>query len=431
MSALPVAVVPALADAFGGLREGVVMFWQTLWALVLGFLLSGVVQAFVSKDRMRAALGDHRPASVARASLFGMASSSCSYAASAMARSLVAKGADFTTAMVFQVASTNLVVELGIVLVVLLGWQFAVAEFVGGPIMIVLLALAGGAVFAPALLASVRRRRGQADDRSRPSESDDGPERRQGGPVGTSARSLAAWSDASRYAVADATMLRRELFVGYAVAGLLAVLVPARAWDALFLHGHGVWTTVENAFVGPLIAVASWVCSIGNVPLAAALWSGGISFGGVVAFLFADLIAMPLILVYRKFYGWRLTVRLVGLLYGSMVVAGLVTQGIFRGFGALPVQRTWVERRIASRGAGRRGWTWPSSVWPSSRGGWPATPPVSEGAPVTRWIRCAACRCGRPTLRPAPSTTAPPCTSVPITVVSATRPDGATRWAPR
>ena len=195
------------------------MFWQTLWALVLGFTLSGVVQAFVSKDRMRASLGDHRPASVARASGFGMVSSSCSYAASAMARSLFAKGADFTSAMVFQVASTNLVVELGVVLLVLLGWQFAVAEFVGGPIMIVLLALAGGMVFTPAVLAAARRRRraGGHDHTAGAGITESRQEELEGEPWRTKLRSLSAWSDASGYAVADATMLRRELVVGYAV----------------------------------------------------------------------------------------------------------------------------------------------------------------------------------------------------------------------
>ncbi len=327
-------------DVARGLREGAVMFWQTLWALILGFTLSGAVQAFVSKERMRTALGDHRPASVARASGFGMVSSSCSYAASAMARSLIDKGSDFTSAVVFQVASTNLVVELGVVLLALLGWQFAAAEFVGGPIMIVLLALAGGAVFTPALVAGARRHRDSGHDRRTSGIGGRRQDELDVEPLRVKLRSPAAWSDASGYAVADATMLRRELLIGYSVAGLIAVLVPARAWDAVFLHGHGFWTSLENALVGPLIAVASWVCSIGNVPLAAALWSGGISFGGVVAFLFADLIAMPLILVYRKFYGWRLTVRLVGLLYAVMVVAGLTTQGIFRAFGAVPDDRT-------------------------------------------------------------------------------------------
>ncbi len=211
-----------------------------------------------------------------------------------------------------MIASTNLVVELGLVMLVLLGWQFAAAEFVGGPIMIALLALAGGFVFTPELLPAARTRlaggtRGGHDHAAGAVVSEERQEELEAERWGTKLRSPAAWSDASSYAVADATMLRKELLIGYTVAGLLAVLVPDHLWNALFLQGHGFWTTLENAMVGPLIAVASWVCSIGNVPLAAALWGGGISFGGVIAFIFADLIAMPLILVYRKFYGWRLT----------------------------------------------------------------------------------------------------------------------------
>ncbi len=331
-----------LVDIGRGLREGLFMFWETLWALVLGFTLSGVVQAFVSKDQMRAKLGDHRPASVARSTGYGMVSSSCSYAASAMAKSLFVKGADFVSSMVFMIASTNLVVELGIVMLVLLGWQFAVAEFVGGPIMIILLALTGGLVFTPPLLAAARRRLrggepGGHDHAAMVGVSDERQEELEAEAWGTKLRSPAAWSDASSYAVADVTMLRKELVIGYVVAGLLAVLVPNHVWNALFLQGHGFWTSVENAMVGPIIAVLSWVCSVGNVPLAAALWGGGISFGGVIAFIFADLIAMPLILIYRKFYGWKLTVRMVGIFYVLMVIAGLATELIFRAFGAVPV----------------------------------------------------------------------------------------------
>lgn len=322
-------------DLGRGVREGLFMFWDTLWAIVLGFTLSGAVQAFVSTDQMRAKLGSHRPIAVVRASTYGMVSSSCSYAASAMAKSLFAKGADFTSSMIFMFASTNLVVELGVVLLVLLGWQFAAAEFVGGPIMIVLLALAGGAVLSHPVVERARRRvQGEGEDEdvdlpdsSAPSESES---------FKTRLRSPAAWSDASNYAVADATMLRRELIIGYLVAGLLATLVPFHLWNDLFLHGHGFWTSAENALVGPLIAVISWVCSIGNVPLAAALWSGGISFGGVVAFIFADLISMPLILIYRKLYGGALTIRMIGLFYGVIAVAGLLTQGVFNVLGLVP-----------------------------------------------------------------------------------------------
>ncbi len=353
-----VAIATSLVDLGHGLREGFFMFWETLWALVLGFTLSGVVQAFVSKEQMRAKLGDHRPRAVVRASWYGMVSSSCSYAASAMAKSLFAKGADFTSAMIFMIASTNLVVELGIVMLILLGWQFAVAEFVGGPVMIVLLALSGAMVFsAPVVRRALERIRGESHDANSPvapgnpghgsahdhtamtGVSEERQVELEALPLAAKFRSSAAWSDASSYAVADATMLRRELLIGYVIAGFLAVLVPSHAWSDVFLHGHGFWTDVENAAVGPLIAVVSWVCSIGNVPLAAALWSGGISFGGVIAFIFADLIAMPLILIYRKLYGGQLTLRLIGLFYVIMVVAGLITQLIFAGLGAVPSRR--------------------------------------------------------------------------------------------
>jgi uncharacterized membrane protein YraQ (UPF0718 family) len=313
--------VSSFADA---LREAFFMFWETLWALILGFTLSGAVQAFVSKDRMQRVMGDHRPASVARASGFGVVSSSCSYAATAMAKSLFQKGADFTTAMIFMFASTNLVVELGIVLLVLLGWQFALAEFIGGPIMIVLLALVGGFVFTPKLVRAARAR----------SQSDIA-EHHHGGSMG----SRAGWSDAARYTLADIRMLKRELVIGYLVAGFLTVYVSMETWNRVFLHGHGFWTTLENVIVGPLIACISFVCSIGNVPMAAALWHGGISFGGVISFIFADLIALPLLLIYRKYYGTALTVRVFFTFWALMATAGLAVEGIFALFGAIPTAR--------------------------------------------------------------------------------------------
>ena len=335
------AHVDVIGDIGRGVREGFFMFWETLWALVLGFTLSGAVQAFVSKETMQAKLGTHRPAAIVRASGFGMASSSCSYAASAMAKSLFAKGADLTTSLVFMIASTNLVVELGIVMLILLGWQFMVAEFIGGPVMIAIIALAGGFVFSRALTTRARANLENSTNAHSHHMSTDVHESGSADHPSTrpTIRSRAAWSDASSSAVADATMIRRELVIGYLVAGFLAIVVPDHLWNDLFLHGHGFWTIVENALVGPLIAVISWVCSIGNVPLAAALWSGGISFGGVISFIFADLIAMPLILIYRKFYGTRVTLRIVGLFYTAMVIAGLVTQGIFSALHSVPTRR--------------------------------------------------------------------------------------------
>jgi uncharacterized membrane protein YraQ (UPF0718 family)/YHS domain-containing protein len=321
-------MLPELARA---LREGFFMFWETLWPLILGFGLAGAVQAFVSRDSMHRKLGDHGPAAVTRAAGYGMVSSSCSYAATAMARSLVAKGADFVAAMVFMFASTNLVIELGIVLVVLMGWQFAVSEFAGGIIMIVLLATLGGLWLRGRVLVTA----GGGGDRHDHGAAAPARARRITRPL----RSKAGWADAAAYTMSDLKMLRRELLIGYLVAGLLAVLVPVSAWHALFLTGHGWWTSAENAIVGPFVAVISFVCSIGNVPLAAALWHGGISFGGVIAFLFADLIAFPLLLIYRRFYGTRLMLRLLATFWLIMSAAGLITELIFRGAGLVPSVR--------------------------------------------------------------------------------------------
>jgi hypothetical protein len=326
-----------LVDIGRSLREGFFMFWETLWPLVLGFGLAGAVQAFVSRDAMRRRLGDHRAPAVLRASGYGMVSSSCSYAASSMAKSLFVKGADFVASMVFMFASTNLVLELGIVLVVLMGWQFAVSEFVGGSIMIFLLATLGALWLRGRLVVQARERLEAAapvseHEHGTASEGDRLP-------LKVRLRSPAGWADSATYTMSDLTMLRRELVVGYTVAGFLTVLVPAWVWQAVFLTGHGFWTSVENAIVGPFIAIISFVCSIGNVPLAAALWSGGISFGGVIAFIFADLIAFPLLLIYRRYYGTRLMLRMLAVFWALMSTAGLLTELLFRAAGLVPTIR--------------------------------------------------------------------------------------------
>ncbi len=325
-------VLDAVADS---LRMAFFMFWDTLWPLIFGFGLSGAVQAFVSRAEMQRVMGDHRPKTLGMVSICGVASSSCSYAASAMAKSLFQKGADFTSAMVFMLASTNLVIELGLVLWILIGWQFAVSEYVGGIIMIGLLALVARFFFKPALVEHARRRLAERSSpiaEERPNDPGDDPIV----PLGRRLRSPARWADAAGYAMADLVMLRKEMVVGYLVAGFLAVLVPNSLWNAIFFHGHGVGTSVENVVVGPLLAILSFVCSIGNVPLAAALWKGGISFGGVVSFIFADLITLPLLLIYRRFYGWALTLRILAAFWLVMAAAGLATEYIFGGLRLIP-----------------------------------------------------------------------------------------------
>jgi uncharacterized protein len=328
-------------------REAFFMFWETLWPLVLGFGLSGAIQAFVSREAMQRKLGNHRPAAIGRASGYGMVSSSCSYAASATAKSLFAKGADFVSALVYMFASTNLVIELGIILIVLMGWQFAVSEFVGGAIMIVLLAVLGGLWLRGRSVAAARERVTSEEATGGRDHHHDHCGHGSGHgadpvPLALRVRSKAGWADAATATMADLRMLSRELIIGYTVAGFLAVLVPVAAWHAFFLTGHGWWTTAENAIVGPFVAIISFVCSIGNVPLAAALWKGGISFGGVVAFLFADLIAFPLLMVYRRYYGLRMAARMLGLFWAVMALAGLATEGIFRAAGLIPARRPTV-----------------------------------------------------------------------------------------
>lgn len=330
------SVLSAIGDS---LYEGFSMFWVTLWALVLGFGLSGAVQAFVSRGQMQRVLGDHRPATVGKAGLLGMVSSSCSYAAAALGKSLFARGADFTSAMVFMFASTNLVVELGIVLWLLLGWQFALAEFLGGTIMITLLAVVLPRVLPRSWIEDARARlhAGPGETGQHLENMDieglDEPERH---PARERIRSLAGWSDAASYTISDLTMLRKEMVIGFLVAGFATVLVPVWVWQSLFLTGHGVASSVENVALGPLLAILAFVCSIGNVPLAAALWIGGISFGGVISFVFADLITLPLLLIYRRYYGIPLTLRLLAVFWAVMSVAGLAVEYLFRAVGLVP-----------------------------------------------------------------------------------------------
>jgi uncharacterized protein len=342
----------ALVTIGDSLREAFFMFWETFWALVLGFGLSGAVQAFVSRAQMQRVMGRRGPAALTRSSLLGMASSSCSYAASALAKSLFQRGADFTAAMVFMFASTNLVAELGIVLWLLIGWQFVLAEFVGGAIMIVLLGVLVPRLVPQRLITAARERLDPDTADLGGGGQDAGRGHRHGGPehdgqqpadegdsLTRRLRQRSRWADAAGYTISDLTMLRREILVGFVVAGFAAIAVPAGFWNAAFLHGHGALTMIENAIVGPFVAIISFVCSIGNVPLATALWKDGISFGGVVAFIFADLISLPLLFIYRKLYGGRLTLRLLGVFWLVMSVAGLLTELIVKAAGLIPPTR--------------------------------------------------------------------------------------------
>ncbi|HEY2003129.1 MAG TPA: permease, partial [Acidobacteriaceae bacterium] len=293
-----------LTEIGRALTMGALMGWQMLWALILGFGLSAVVQATVSREKVAKLMPDGGPRSIAIASGLGAASSSCSYAAVAIARTLFRKGADFRAAMAFEFASTNLVFELGLSLIVLMGWRFAAAEFVGGPVMIVLLVVLLNLFFGKRLVDEARKQaeRGLLGRMEGHAAMDMSAE---GDTWWARLRSSEAFTGISNTFVMEWAAVLPDIVLGLVLAGCIAAWVPAAFWQQFFLVGHPVLARWWGPFAGPLVALVSFVCSVGNVPLAAVLWQHGLSFGGVVAFLFGDLIILPIVNIHRKYYGWR------------------------------------------------------------------------------------------------------------------------------
>jgi uncharacterized membrane protein YraQ (UPF0718 family) len=323
-----------VADVLDKLAEGLgnagLMAYEVWWAVVLGFAISAMVQAWVPRERIERGLGGRGFAPLARATGLGAASSSCSYAAIAIARSLFARGASAISALAFQFASTNLVWELGLVLWVLIGWQFALAEYVGGIVLIGLMAVLARAFVPPRLEEQAREhaRRVEGDHQHHVAATEEGWRQR--------VASVQAWSDVARNFRADWGMLWKEITIGFLLAGYIALLGDD-FFNRLFVeNAPPALRTLENVIAGPVIAVLSFVCSIGNVPLAAVLWSGGISFAGVIAFIFADLIVIPIVLAYRKYYGTAFALRITALMFVTMVLAALVVDGLFSTAGLIP-----------------------------------------------------------------------------------------------
>jgi uncharacterized membrane protein YraQ (UPF0718 family) len=328
-------IVSALKDALG---TAFAMFWDVLWPLVLGFGLSAIVQVFVSHKTMARLLGDDSPRSVSLATLFGVASSSCSYAAVALARSIFRKGASFTSAMVFEIASTNLVIELGIILIVLLGWQFAASEFVGGILMVILIALIFRLTLTPRLvrLAKEHAEQGRLGRMEGHAAMDMSV---QGGSFVSRLFSGRGFTAVSHLFVTDWASVWVDIAGGFLIAGALAAWVPDHFWHDVFLSGNPTLAKIEGPLVGPLVAIISFVCSVGNVPLAAVLWKGGISFGGVVSFIFADLIILPILDIYRRYYGGKVALYILGTFYVTMAAAGYFVEILFGALGIIPTNR--------------------------------------------------------------------------------------------
>jgi uncharacterized protein len=316
-----------------GLKDAFLMAYEVWWALVLGFAISAIVQAWVPRERIEAKLSGAGPKPVSLATVLGAASSSCSYAAIAIGRTLFARGASAAVMLAFQFASTNLVWELGLVLWILIGWQFALAEYVGGIVMIVLMTLVLRVFISPKLEALARKHAESVESgHDHGSSADRLPWRQR-------IRSLDAWSSVAENFVMDWKMLWKEITIGFFLAGFIGQL-GNDFFNSLFITDGPSWLrTIENVVIGPVIAVLSFVCSVGNVPLAAVLWSGGLTFGGVIAFIFADLIVLPIVLAYRKYYGWKFALRMTALMFVVMVVAALIVDGLFNVVGIIPTSR--------------------------------------------------------------------------------------------
>jgi uncharacterized protein len=315
------------------------MGWEILWPLILGFTLSAVIQAVVSHREMARLLPDDRPASIAKALALGAASSSCSYAAVAIARSLFRKGADFTAAMAFEMASTNLVVELAIIMLVFLGWQFTLAEFVGAPIMVALLVVLFRLFLTRKLLGEAKEQAdkgliGRMEGHAEMDMSVKGD-----GTLWQRITSEQGFTAISHYFVMDWASVWMDITGGLLISGALAAWVPAEFWQSFFVIDHPLLAKLWGPIVGPLVAVISFVCSVGNIPLAAVLWNGGISFGGAIAFIYADLIILPILNIYRKYYGMKMAAFLFATFYAAMASAALVVELIFDALGLVPPQR--------------------------------------------------------------------------------------------
>ncbi|AJY46014.1 permease [Martelella endophytica] len=324
----------ALLMAFG-------MAWKTGWTLVLGFSISAVLQALVSADSISARLGKGTAKEIAFASAAGAASSSCSYASAAIMRTLFKKGAALVTSLAFLFASTNLVIELGIILLLILGWQFMAAEWIGGLVLIAIMSLVVKLTYPKKIAEEARTHEeegGGHQHHSMPLEGDTWRDR---------LKDPAAPGRIAQNFVMEWSMLWKDLLAGFLIGGILSVFVPDAVWQALFLVDAPAWLRVPlNAVIGPIIAIFTFVCSIGNVPLAAVLFSSGASFGGVLAFLYADLIILPLLDAYRRYFGWKLAAYIGGVLFVTMVISGIIMELLFSALSLIPEEAPDIQRDL-------------------------------------------------------------------------------------
>jgi uncharacterized membrane protein YraQ (UPF0718 family) len=334
-----------------GLLMAFGMFWETAWSLVLGFTLSAAIQAFVPTDQMRRLLGRDGMKEIALATIAGAVSSSCSYASAAISRTLFKKGAALIPSLAFLFASTNLVIELGIILYLLMGWQFTAAEWIGGIVLIAIMSVLVRLTYPARLIEEARHHPEQGGGHDHSAMVVEGRTFRD------KLRNPEAPIRIAQNFTMDLWMLWKDLLGGFLVAGFLSAFIPTGVWEALFLNGASPWIQIPlNALLGAIIAIVTFVCSIGNVPMAAVLWASGISFGGVIAFLYADLIVIPLLDIYRRYYGWRMAAYIFAIFFVTIVISALIMDVAFTALGLVPPPNTNIRAEMVNFGLNYTFW---------------------------------------------------------------------------
>jgi len=309
-------------------------FWKALWAFILGYIISSMIQIFVTRDRMQQSMGQAGRGSVALGTFFGFISSSCSFAALATTKALFKKGAGFVPALAFLLASTNLVIELGIIIAIFLSWQFVVGEYVGGILLILFTWLGYDLTRPKGMIRKARRRLRERE--GEPETSEDQPSWQD------KLKSIRSWQQVARKYFMEWGMVWKDVTVGFTIAGIIAAFVPSAFFETLFL-GSGTtesrisfFALLENVIVGPIAAFLTFIGSMGNIPLASILYNNGVSFGGIMAFIFSDLVVFPVIRINAKYYGWKMALYILGLLFGALIASSLVLHYSFALLDILP-----------------------------------------------------------------------------------------------
>ncbi len=307
------------------------LFWTALWAFGFGYLVSSMIQVFVTEKRMKESMGEAGGKSVLLATFFGFISSSCSFAALSTTRALFTKGAGLIPSLAFLLASTNLVIELGIVISLFLSWQFVVGEYLGGALLILFMGLLVKFTYSDTLVKKARSKAKAQEDEEEHEKDLDWKRK---------IKSKEGWLKVFRKYLMEWKMVWKDVSIGFTVAGIIAAFVPKSFFEALFIgagsNDLSFWELSLHALVGPVAAFFTFIGSMGNIPLAAVLFSNGVSFAGIMAFIFSDLVVLPVLRIQAKFYGWKMAIYILGIFLAALIATALLMHYGFMGFGMLP-----------------------------------------------------------------------------------------------